>query len=64
MPIRIGVLVYAVAFASAPASGVAVSWSGAYGWPCRFDEDSAQLSNFMFNFWELKKISFETVKVL
>jgi len=57
-------LVYAVAFASAPASGVAVSWSGAYQWPCRFDEDSAQLSNVMFNFWELKKISFETVKVL
>jgi uncharacterized protein (TIGR02217 family) len=57
-------LTYGLEFTAAPASGATVTWTGTYGWPCRFDEDSAQFSNFMFNFWELKKISFESMKVL
>lgn len=57
-------LVYGLQFASAPAAGAAVAASFTYAWPCRFDQDMAQLENFMANFWQLKKISFETMKVL
>ncbi len=57
-------LTYAVAFTTAPASGAAVSASFSYTWPCRFDDDTAAFENFMFNFWQLKKLSFETIKVL
>jgi uncharacterized protein (TIGR02217 family) len=57
-------LTYGLQFAAAPTSGQSITWTGTYAWPCRFDADSAELSNFAFTFWELKKISFETVKVL
>jgi uncharacterized protein (TIGR02217 family) len=57
-------LVYGLQFTAAPANGAAIVASFTYNWPCRFDEDSAQLENFMANFWQLKKISFETMKVL
>lgn len=56
--------VYGLQFTTAPASGAAIAASFTYHWPCRFDEDTAQLESFMANFWLLKKISFETMKVL
>lgn len=57
-------LTYALQFATPPASGAAVAASFTYNWACRFDEDSAPLENFMANFWQLRKITFETMKVL
>lgn len=57
-------LTYAVQFNSAPGAGVAVTATFNYNWPCRFEADEAQFSNFMFRFWELKKLSFQSVKVL
>lgn len=56
-------LTYGLQFTTAPGAGQSVTWSGSYAWPCRFDDDTAELSNFMFQFWELKKITFESVKV-
>jgi uncharacterized protein (TIGR02217 family) len=57
-------LVYGIQFNTAPASGAALAASFTYNWVCRFDEDTADLSNIMFNFWQLKKITFTTMKVV
>jgi uncharacterized protein (TIGR02217 family) len=47
-----------------PASGAPVTADFSYNWPCRFDDDTAEFSSFMFNFWELKKLSFTTLKAV
>jgi uncharacterized protein (TIGR02217 family) len=47
-----------------PAPGAPVTADFAFNWPCRFDADTAEFSSFMFNFWELKKLSFTTMKVV
>ena len=57
-------LVYAVTFATAPAAEAAISASFGFNWPCRFDADQADLSNFMSGYFSLDKISFTTVKVM
>lgn len=51
-----------VTFASAPASGATLSWTGSFNWLCRFDEDSADFEKFMNQFWRLKQIKFTTIK--
>ncbi len=51
----------AVTFASiAPALGDALTWTGSFGWPCRFDDESMDLDNFMYQYWELKKLTFSS----
>jgi len=51
----------AVSFASiAPALGDALTWTGSFGWPCRFDDESMDLDNFMYQYWELKKLTFSS----
>jgi len=57
--------VYGVAFKPgyAPAPGAPVTADFSYNFLCRFDDDTAEFSSFMFNFWELKKLSFTTEKV-
>jgi uncharacterized protein (TIGR02217 family) len=57
---------YGIEFGSSyvPASGAPVTADFSFNWPCRFDEDSAEFSSFMFNFWELKKLAFTTMKVV
>lgn len=52
----------AVTFSSAPAGGVALTWSGAYYWRCRFDQDSADFENFASLNWKLSGLSFVNVK--
>jgi uncharacterized protein (TIGR02217 family) len=49
-----------VTFNVAPAAAAALTWTGTYGWFCRFDEDSNSFEKFMLNFWQLKKIKFST----
>lgn len=51
-----------VTFSGAPANGVVVTWSGAYYWRCRFEQDSLDFSQFMRQLWEAKKVSFITCK--
>lgn len=51
-----------VRFDAAPGNGVAITWTGTYNWLCRFDDDSLDFSKFMYQFWELSKISFTTEK--
>lgn len=57
---------YGIAFKSgfAPAPSAPVTADFSYNWLCRFDNDTAEFSSFMFNFWELKKLGFTTEKVL
>lgn len=53
----------AVNFASPPAGGAALSWSGSYYWPCRFDEDLTSFSKFLVAIYELKSLKFSTEKL-
>lgn len=50
-----------VTFNSAPANGAALTWTGTYGFVCRFDADEIPFSEFMNNLWDLKGLSFTTV---
>ena len=52
-----------VTFTSAPANGAALSWSGSYYMPCRFDDDSTDFSKFMTKLYELKKLAFSSEKL-
>lgn len=41
-----------VTFTSAPANGLALTWTGTYRWRCRFEQDSVDFNNFMENLWD------------
>jgi uncharacterized protein (TIGR02217 family) len=49
-----------ICFKVPPAAGTTLTWTGAFYWPCRFDEDEAQFSNFYQNLWNLKALKFST----
>ena len=50
-----------VSFATiAPAAGHTLTWTGTFGWPCRFDDDEIGFENIMFNYFELKSLKFST----
>ena len=46
-----------------PASGTALTWTGAFYYRCRFDEDTIDLAQFMSKFWECKKLRLRSVKL-
>lgn len=45
-----------VTFATPPAAGAALTWSGSYYYRCRFLHDQADFSRFLNDLWELKKV--------
>jgi len=47
-----------VTFATAPANGAALTWTGSYYYRCRFERDSEDFEGFLQDLWSLKKISF------
>ena len=47
-----------VTFTAAPASGVAITWTGTYYYRVRLLQDQADFSLFMQSLWELKTIKF------
>lgn len=49
-------------FASAPASGVAISADFAYAFQCRFLDDAMDFENLMQNLWAVKSVKFRSVK--
>ena len=51
-----------VTFSGAPSSGVTITWSGAYYWRCRFEQDAIDFNKFMQQLWEAKKVTFLTCK--
>jgi hypothetical protein len=52
-----------VNFTTPPANGALLTWTGSFFWPCRFDDDVADFSKFMNQFWELKSLKFSTEKL-
>lgn len=47
-----------VTFSVAPASGSQLTWSGDYGWRCRFDDDAIDFEGFMAGLWRINKLRF------
>lgn len=53
-----------VTFSSAPASGVALTWSGSYYWRVRFERGDNEFRQFLEDLWEAKQVNVLTVKTL
>ena len=51
-----------VNFTNAPGSGVAITASFNYYWPCRMTSDSIGFGLFMQGMYDLKKLAFQSVK--
>jgi uncharacterized protein (TIGR02217 family) len=51
-----------VAFNTAPGSGLTISADYSYYFRCRFVEDSYAFENFMYQLWQLKKLTFISVR--
>ena len=49
-------------FSKAPGSGLIVTVDFSYYFRCRFIDDSYGFDNFMFQLWQLKKLTFITVR--
>lgn len=52
-----------VTFNAAPANGAQLTWSGAFYWPCRFDDDSTDISLFQSGIYQAKKLAFSSEKL-
>jgi uncharacterized protein (TIGR02217 family) len=51
-----------VTFATAPGSGLVITADYSYYFRCRFVDDSYAFENFMFRLWQLKKLTFISVR--
>jgi hypothetical protein len=52
-----------VTFASAPADGSIIKWSGRWAYRCHFKEDSAELEQIFYGGWSLEEIVLESIKL-
>ncbi len=50
-----------VTFTSAPANGLAITWTGDFYWRCRMESDSTEFGMFAQHFWQAKQLSFLSV---
>ena len=51
-----------VTFASAPAAGKVLTWTGRFMFACRFDDDALELNQMMQSLWSQNGLSFTTIK--
>jgi uncharacterized protein (TIGR02217 family) len=51
-----------ITFASAPASGAALTWSGSFLYLCEFDDDMVDAAQVFVGAWSLGKLSFSSMK--
>lgn len=51
-----------IEFVSPPAATLVVSADFTFVWPCRFADDTLELTKFMSQLWLAKKVSFLTIK--
>lgn len=51
-----------ITFGSAPALDAVLSWSGAFYFLCRFDKDNLGLGQPFSKIWEIKSLSFTSIK--
>lgn len=49
-----------VTFATAPASGAAITWTGNYYFQCRFAKGTAEFDQFLYQIYRTKTVSLET----
>ncbi len=49
-----------VTYATAPASGTSLTWTGAYYFQCRFSKGTAEFDQFMSQLYKTKSVSLET----
>lgn len=52
-----------ITFTSAPAAAAVLTWSGAYYWGCRFDEDTTEFEKMLVNIYQCKSLKFSTDKL-
>lgn len=52
-----------VTYVTAPAAGVALTWTGGFYYRCRFEDDKLDISEFLSKWWQLKKLAFRSVKL-
>ena len=51
-----------VTFSSPPANGAALTWTGAFGFLCRFDGDDLDFEQFMANLWKADSVKFRSLR--
>ncbi len=51
-----------ITFASPPANGAVLDWSGSFYWRCAFTDDKLSIKEFLRKLWESKSLKFETDK--
>jgi hypothetical protein len=51
-----------VTFASAPAGAAALTWTGAFYWEVRFENDTTDFKNFANSLWAVNSLPFASVK--
>jgi len=51
-----------VTFATPPANGQQLTWTGSFYFKCRFLQDSMEFEQFLYHLWTAKKVEFVSVK--
>jgi uncharacterized protein (TIGR02217 family) len=51
-----------ITFATAPADGAVLDWTGSFYWRCRFDSDKFDSKEFLRSIWDAKSLKFSTDK--
>ena len=51
-----------VTFTVAPTSGAVLTWSGYFGFLCRFDGDDLDFEQFMSNLWKVDSLKFRSLR--
>lgn len=49
-------------FTNAPPNGASITWSGIFGWLSQFDDDTCDIENFMYQLYDLQKLTFTTAR--
>jgi hypothetical protein len=52
-----------ITFSNAPTAGAVLTWSGLYYWRVRFTQDTSEFNKFMQGLYDLKQLTFKTVKL-
>jgi uncharacterized protein (TIGR02217 family) len=51
-----------ITFTTAPTAGHALTWTGAFGFLCRFDGDDLDFEQFMANLWTAQSVKFRSLR--
>lgn len=52
-----------ITFGMAPSNGAALTWTGSYYWPCRFDGDATEFELFVGTIYSNKALKFSSEKL-